>query len=384
MFRSLWEIMPVLALVVGASVQANEIAQRGESMQQAQSMEQMCGIPEGENCCMARGCSNGNGFVVEVDFLWWRAENVGFSFAYEQKDPTYLTNTALPLINHNNGSVIRLDSMWKPGFRVGAGWNSWYDRWDFFCDYTWYQNHSAKTRTVAPNVNVLVGYFPQWPVFPDLLLAFAEGLPIAAFQRVHGSWKIQFNCVDAELGRAYYITKQFSLRPHWGARGAWINQRFTDNFNLPQPAPVLIAELDFYGENNWWGAGPRLGVWGDLNLGYGFSIVGKTSVSLLYGQTKTKYCNDFREFFSTEFIDAVRFHDQFWQLVPNLQIFFGLEWGGGHALRPSLVWDRCGLGGKLLVEPVQYSCCSLWFDGTWAYQCKPTAHNGRFDSQRTP
>ena len=79
------------------------------------------------------------GGALEFDFLYWRAENPGFTFAYEQTSPT-LSGAEFDIANI--GSVLRLDAKWDPGFRLGAGWNSDFDRWDVFADWTWFKDCS--------------------------------------------------------------------------------------------------------------------------------------------------------------------------------------------------------------------------------------------------
>lgn len=67
-----------------------------------------------------------------------------------------------------------------------------------------------------------------------------------------------------ELGRAYYITKALSFRPHFGVRGAWLKQKFHDFFS---GSLNDVAEFKwFHGKNNYWGVGPRAGTSADAPL----------------------------------------------------------------------------------------------------------------------
>ena len=141
------------------------------------------------------------------------------------------------------------------------------------------------------------------------------------------SWRLIHNALDLELGRAYYITKALSLRPHWGLRGGWLNQKFKSSCSISHD--VETVEVDFHAKNNFWGVGPRVGIHGQWHIANSsWSILGKASTSLLLGKTTMHFyvedTNTSRET-PTELDRDVR--DRFSQLVPNLQIFLGLDWG---------------------------------------------------------
>ena len=88
MFSSFFKVMPILAIGLGVGVEAqNAIAQKNGKMPvyQTAPAPQACGLNEGE-CCLARSCKCAMGGAMEFDFLYWRAENTGFTFAYEQKN----------------------------------------------------------------------------------------------------------------------------------------------------------------------------------------------------------------------------------------------------------------------------------------------------------
>lgn len=245
---------------------------------------------------------NCGGFYVSADFLYWRAENHGFSYAYELEttDP----------IGLNVGDIIRIHPDWDPAFRVGAGWNTTYDFWDLFLNYTWYRNKVSETRTSTN------GFIPLWPVSAN-----ATG----QFGAVSANSRFMLNIGDLELGRSLYLTKSIAIRPYWGARGGAIHQKFNASFSSAI-AGGSISEQTFTGKNNFWGVGPRTGVSGEWHLNQGFSILGRVAGALLYGKTDVRTTTEDLDTDATVFAIERQYKDDFYQLSPNMQLSLGFQW----------------------------------------------------------
>jgi hypothetical protein len=240
------------------------------------------------------------------------------------------------------GSYKRVDATWDPGFRVAAGWNTSYDFWDLALVWTWYRNHSTKSVT-ASHPGVGTGLYPLFPVS-----IFISGGP-TNFANGHGSYRLLHNAIDLELGRYVFSTQTLSFRPHFGVRGAWLNQKFNTLLSNGIPAGLAGAYIEGHGKNNYWGVGPRLGTHMGWHLPRGFNVIGQVSGSLLYGQTKASFYDIF--FVPTEDVVPnidLTFNNNFDQLVPNLQLLLGLEWGSSF---------RC--------EKMFFSCSVAWETNYW-------------------
>lgn len=244
---------------------------------------------------------NCGGFFVAADFLYWRAENNGFSYAFE-------FDTTDP-VGGNEGSVIRIGPGWDPAFRVGLGWNTTYDFWDVFLNYTWYRNRASETRT---SVN---GFVPLWPVNTS-----AAG----QFGTVSAKSRFMLNMGDLEVGRMLYVTKTVAMRPYWGVRGGTLHQKFNNTFG--GIAFGENSQQTFTGKNNYWGIGPRTGVSGEWHLNQGFSLLGKLAGALLYGKTKASAITQQLTTVGVDFTTLRNHQDDFYQLVPNLQMSLGFQW----------------------------------------------------------
>lgn len=242
---------------------------------------------------------NCEGFFVSADFLYWRAENHGFSYAYEIESAT------API----EGKVVRVDPSWDPAFRVGLGWNTAYDFWDVFLNYTWYRNTASDSRTNT------AGFIRMFPLTSGTA---------SEFTTVSANTRFMLNMGDLEIGRMMYLTKSIAVRPHWGARGGTLNQKFRSH------ASDLVSSIDsenkFSGKNNYWGVGPRTGVNGEWHLNQGFSILGKAAAALLYGKTKANSVSSTLAIGGTNFVIDRSQSDDFYALVPNLQLSLGIQW----------------------------------------------------------
>lgn len=256
------------------------------------------------NPCNPKGCSDMNcgGFFVSGDFLYWKSDNQGFSYAYELR-----TTTPLGL---NVGDVVRLDQDWAPAFRVALGWNTEHDFWDFSLNYTWYRNRSSQTSTGGN------GFIPLWPASTE---------SASQFRSVQGISRVNMDMGEIEVGRLAFLTKSVALKPIFGVKGGVLHQRYISDFTVPFPATSLNQQR-FTGKNYYWGIGPMALFKGELHLTRGFSMIGNLGGALLYGKTKTMSYNRTIAAGSSTFTTERQYFDQFYQLVPNLQMAFGFQW----------------------------------------------------------
>jgi len=308
-----------MTLGLGMSLSAQEVAAyKTAKTTKAQQMQSAipCGIVE-HDACLARGCECAMGGVLEVDFLWWRAENPGFTYGFDIKDPHSTAATSATTGTYQIGSLMQLESKWDPGFRIGMGWNTCFDRWDVFTDWTWYSVTSEETSTYGSTPVGEMGYHSLWPVSSNA----------DAYQQVEAGWKMWYNAIDMELGRAFYITKALSLRTHAGLRGAWLNQKFQSQFEMPVAA-IPNSKMTFHGENEFWGVGPRIGFSGNWHIDSSeWSILCKASGALLSGKTETRSATDYLVTVGGVATPQRDMRSNFTQIVPTVQFFLGIDWG---------------------------------------------------------
>ncbi len=267
----------------------------------------------------ARGCPEEDGLKIIGEFLYWRAFEDNLLVAANETTSGPSDSTS------QNTTLITLQPSFKPGFRVGAGYNATYDDWWVDAIYTWYQ---TRTRVSATNPNVLMNNNPG---IVSLIFADPIGGTVVFAGFVDSRWKLHYNVIDLELGRNFYISKNLSLNPFASIRGSWMRQSIHSSavgitqsqFILFTPSIATSSQ-----KQTFWGVGPRLGLnthWLFGNSGVGFFLNG--SASLLYAGFSY---DNFTSFQNTEapFKLVEEFsHTSYKRINANAELFLGFDYG---------------------------------------------------------
>lgn len=237
-----------------------------------------------------------------------------------------------------------LDSKWDPGFRVGLGMDTCCDGWDIMATWTYYQNKESDSRSVEPpSASPQVGrqtLASQWTA------DFGPSDALAA------KWRFRFNQIDLIMGKAFWVSPCFVLRPFAGPRGIWTRTRFevlasgtvTDSGASTVDEHSVSAQY----HNKFWGVGLLAGTGMNWYLSSCFSLYGKGDVSLLWGKYDIK-----REetFFSQETVSggapsivtnfANTVYSDFHHMQPMVDVELGVSLESN--------WCNCRLRGTLQV-----------------------------------
>lgn len=214
------------------------------------------------------GVKDGANLFITAEALVCKLAQDTLPYAYSVDDAENITD-------------YHMDFDYKWGFRVAAGYNMSHDKWDVVATYTRFNvsNYSKVEDTagielysynLTQSATPFVGNGPQ--------LSYAKN-----------TWDVDFNLLDVEQGRQFFVSKFLRIRPKFGLRNLWLenNQhvRALVNDTVTQ-YPVGLYEM----KNNerFWGMGVLAGldtVWG---LAQGFSIYGNVGFSGLFGYFNPK------------------------------------------------------------------------------------------------
>src|SRR5579862_4230401 len=107
-------------------------------------LEQGMGLPSDKKCFPAAynapaevSVSCGWDFDVFASFIYWHASQDNMDVAYLGENTS--TNGV--------GGVAYQDFTYKPGFKVGVGFDTNYDDWTGFIEYTWFHQKTSSTQT---------------------------------------------------------------------------------------------------------------------------------------------------------------------------------------------------------------------------------------------
>lgn len=248
------------------------------------------------------------GIVTSASFIYWQPiqENMELGIVTDSTNPLDLVN----------GHVVNLDFKYKPGFKVGIGMNFDYDNWDSYLQYTWFQG-SHHTNTTLDPTNLAVTLIPSWQI-PDFLNPhYASGSE---------KWKLTLNIIDWDLARSFFLGKKLTVRPFFGARGAWIFQTVHADYLNQNPGFLLIWPSTHISQNSHsWGVGPRTGISSNWNIGSGCRFYGNGEIDLLFTQythLKTRQTSDVTS--ANRY--TIRQKDANY-LRAHLDLTFGFGWG---------------------------------------------------------
>lgn len=225
---------------------------------------------------------DGYGLFATADLLFWHLAEGGSDFSLSSKKSK------------------QSDFDWDFGFQVGAGYNFEHDAWDAILNFTWFQ---TKASDHAHGHNMI----PQ------------KGFPFTVnATEISALWRVHYYLLDLELGRSFYVSKFFSLRPQLGVEGAWITQR--RHYKIRQPG----QGENIYGKNTFWGVGPRAGCEGVYYFGTHFNLFGSLNCALLWGCFTTHTHESVLTGAGKSKLVSV--HDTMYRLAPNIQTDMGLGW----------------------------------------------------------
>jgi hypothetical protein len=211
---------------------------------------------------------------ITADWLIWQANTSGLGYAVENEVPSATTIT--------KGHVRNPSLNYEFGFKVGLGCNLSHDGWDASLSWTWFRDKANDNTSNDSGQSTLFTTFisPTATSTSDI-----DSLAIA--QSAGSNYHLRFDTLDLEMGREFRAGKWLSLRPFFGLRSAWIDQKYHVEYGnvstLFAQSTTLYSEYDVHMTNNYWGFGPRLGLNGNWGFGSGWSLYGNAGISLLYG-----------------------------------------------------------------------------------------------------
>ncbi|MBS0653775.1 MAG: hypothetical protein JSR39_09685, partial [Verrucomicrobia bacterium] len=215
--------------------------------------------------------SKGAGLILSGDFLYWQAEEGGLSYGLQSEN-----HTILPLLRRStpfqgvDGKVSRIQPEYEPGYRLSMAYQLPYDQWDLSLSWARYQSSSHDH--ISQKADQVV--FPYW-----LSLNFA---PLA--QNAKANWTLNYNTLDFDLGRMFYLGRDFSIKPTLGFKAAWIEQTLTVLYgNVVFSTNNATPNVRSKNRCTFQGYGVDLGLDGNWKLGAGFELFGSCNAALLWG-----------------------------------------------------------------------------------------------------
>ena len=233
-----------------------------------ESLERGMGLPSGQKCYPPAynapaniSVKDGWDFNLFASFLYWHVSQEGMNTAVE-----------LPVLDVSTGTLTSPSFLYKPGFKVGFGFDTNYDNWTGSLEYTWMHQktyHTSHTSSTSPFSDA------GWYIF-------GVAAPVTNATFVSAKWKMHLDMLDLAFSRPFYEGTRITIAPIAGMRGLWIRQ----DFKIGMDNPLFLLNPDhlstFTMRSHSWAVGPMLGVGGHWMLGSNLRFEGKTGASILY------------------------------------------------------------------------------------------------------
>ena len=273
--------------------------------------------------------------------------NAGADWLYWKTEQDNMLSGSVVTGNFNNsdknalifeGKNKRPNYKYDSGFRVWAGYELPCDCWEVGVSYTYVPTSSGAVsfhsdivqNAEAPAQEYFTTYFSDFSFLRNLQGQNNGGL----FTDFHSKWSSNLNYIDLDVARTVCLGECFKLRPHVGFRSAWSDQKLlavgsfpveVENQELPN-IQVLSTRL----KQKFRGYGIEGGVWGEWNIGCGFSLVGHVGGSVLYSKfstTQTQALVTFApESNEGDLNFAVDVRDSYWTGTPTADYFLGVKY----------------------------------------------------------
>jgi len=227
------------------------------------------------------------GMFLDAEFLYWYATECGSIYAEVHKtySSTSLFNISVPPAYLYSEKFM--DVNWDPGVRVGLGFNTC-DGWDIGAYWTWYKNTASSSTSVPEGFS---GSSPAGTLYlTSPWLVTPTGFS-GALDKVKAKWEFTINELDVVIGRRYWLSKCFTLRPFIGVKAVWM--KITNSFDFYRtnhPVTNGISNTSISDTHHF--RDTAAGIVGGLQPNWYFtncfSLYGDFNVALLWGKYKKR------------------------------------------------------------------------------------------------
>ncbi len=211
---------------------------------------------------------DGADLFISADFIYWRCHENGLGYVIKNNGGTFAGLGVGGTLTGGQIKNVRPD--WRPGFKVGVGYNLDHDGWDVFANYTWYYGHEH-SETFVPIGGTLIPAFTNPAVMS----------PAMSANEAEAHWKLHLNVIDLELGREFFVSRCLTLRPFGGLKTAWLSQTLTTEYDYLVSGAMTTLEPKM--SSNFWGIGLMGGLETEWKFSEGWSIYANGDIALLYG-----------------------------------------------------------------------------------------------------
>ncbi len=183
--------------------------------------------------------------TTAADFLWWKSYLGGLEYAMSG----IAENNLSTQVSIDRGSVKKPPFRFAPGVKLLLGINYQLDGFDSAAIYTGLYSDKERTSVHYDATKGLLSTISIQAQFFD---------PYTSLSDATCTWRQEFNVLDLELGRNFFISTNLTLRPQLGMKLSWIEEKFHVHYDYGYTPGLLSTDTEF--NQKQWGIGVRGGV----------------------------------------------------------------------------------------------------------------------------
>ncbi|NGX63469.1 MAG: hypothetical protein KR126chlam6_00881 [Candidatus Anoxychlamydiales bacterium] len=180
-------------------------------------------------------------------------------------------NTVTP----NEFEIVKFSTSYEPGFKIGAGSHLPFDDWDLYAQYT--RLHDTQNTIYDPNGKLGI-FYTSWFITGS---TNPNGYNLSEINsNIRAFLTFDFDKIDFEIARSFYVGKSLTLRPFIGGGGHFFDQIYGLDFTYQSSLREMAIK------NHSWAIGPRFGISSNWFFYKCFRLFGYGAASLLFAENK--------------------------------------------------------------------------------------------------
>lgn len=263
-----------------------------------------CSLPYGLNpppVCPNWDCCD---WVATLEYLYWKPFVENAHAAQEQQAIDYRVDHSSAQGTFANGYLANRPKdykfNWDSGFRVGLGYNFPCDKWGMIFVWTHYRTaidsrlNGSASIDESGSTDLLNAKIPA-PYF--IMGDYLEPFFYCRTAEIGSKWTFQFNQVDLDFFRDFYVGCALSLRPYAGLRSIFLAQKInvSGRYNVHPNADLIYKTLDIEQRllSEFKGFGIKGGLKSNWEFFCGLSLYGDVGLSAVYSCFTTMHRSEF-------------------------------------------------------------------------------------------
>lgn len=344
-------------------------------------------------CCSPCGPSESQ-FFIGAEWLYWEASQSGLQIGFVTNAPlstsggnsqtgivgptggtgprvdfAQIADPSAEPITDIKGHAIRPEKQWTSGFRVCAGYYVPCSNWEIGLSFAYLpsQNNNLRHSVIDNDDSSSSSNSSENGTSNSEFITLLNGFPLigngaASFTNITGQWKLKFAYGDLDFAREIYLCSNLNIKPHIGARGLWIEEKYhfdATGASTSQEFGRSEISFDNFFKERINGYGIEGGLWVDWNIGCDFSIIGHFGGAILYSHYSVNSAIIESETTSGVLnptpvvVGEIHLKDKFWSANPMLDTFLGFEYASHFC--DTAVFIRAGWEQHVIFDTNQWS-----------------------------